>query len=97
MNLCIACLLTYYAHTNCIHCTGTMVEPTIEFGNQFLTILQQKLGVKYTERELNLVKSLYFKRKEHSNDKVKLSVLDQASEALNSLNPDDAERILNSI
>ena len=76
---------------------GTMIEPTLEFKNQFLTILQEKLGVKYTERELILVKDLYLKKKEFKNDLTKQDALRKASEALNELRPDDAEAILKNL
>jgi hypothetical protein len=74
-----------------------MLEPTLEFGNQFLTILQGHLEVPYTEKELNLVKDLFFKRKAYAKDSAKIALLSAAADALNSWNPQEAERILNSL
>jgi hypothetical protein len=55
---------------------GTMIEPTaLEFGNAFLTILQEQYGAPYTERELDLVKALFLKRKDSANDATKSVLL----------------------
>ncbi len=47
---------------------GTMFEPTVEFGYQFLTITQDKLGVSYEQYELEQIHRLYTLRKEHADN-----------------------------
>jgi MYXO-CTERM domain-containing protein len=55
---------------------GTMIEPTNEFGYRFLTTLQQALGVPYGQKELEIVRQLFDRRK--AND----PKADAASQAL---------------
>ena len=71
---------------------GTIIEPTREFGNQFLTILQQRLGVAYGEKELLLVKQLFDARR--ANVSAWSEQLDAAAEALVHLRPEEARQIL---
>jgi len=73
---------------------GTMLEPTKEFGNQFLTILQQKLGVPFGEDELVLIKNLYLMRKEFTGNARANNELDQAAKALIDLEPERAKEIM---
>ncbi|MGL1937299.1 MAG: hypothetical protein OCD01_19890 [Fibrobacterales bacterium] len=47
---------------------GTMFEPTVEWGYTFLTITQDKLGVKYKQYELEQIHRLYILRKEHADN-----------------------------
>jgi len=74
-----------------------MIEPTKEFGNGFLNVLQSALQVPYGDRELNLIKQLYVKRKQNSGKSHVLSTLSDANKALNNLDPDKAEQLLNSV
>ena len=64
---------------------GTMYEPTYEFGFKMLTNLQTKLGVNYTEYELQQIYRLFQLRKTHSNVPDIQSTLNQARESLNKL------------
>ncbi len=74
---------------------GTMIEPTREFGNGFLTTLQLKLGVPYSQAELELINTLYQQRKQYSGDATKQATLDQAAAAFAALNVASAKDILN--
>ncbi len=74
---------------------GTMIEPTREFGYGFLTTLQLKLGVPYSQAELELVNTLYQQRKQYSGDATKQASLDQAAAAFAALNVVSAKDILN--
>jgi hypothetical protein len=72
---------------------GTMIEPTRELMYGCLTLLQQKLGVPFGQAELELVARLYEKRKAGSD----AAKLDQASSALNQLQPAQAQTILDTL
>ncbi|MCP3135949.1 glycoside hydrolase family 71/99-like protein [Pyxidicoccus sp. QH1ED-7-1] len=74
---------------------GTMLEPTREFGYGFLTTLQQKLGVPYSQRELELINTLYQQRKQYAGNAAKQAELDQAFSYLVSLQVTQAANILN--
>mgnify|MGYP000368181993 CR=1 FL=1 len=50
---------------------GTMYEPTYEYGFKMLTNLQAKLGVSYSEYELQQIYRLFDLRKKYSNDSFK--------------------------
>eukprot|EP00128_Syssomonas_multiformis_P015205 Colp12_sorted_trinity150504_noHs@14653 len=77
---------------------GTMIEPTREFGNGFLNALQNRLGVAYSDRELNLVKAYYLKRKQYAKSEVSAhQVLDEVYDALNAVMPDRAKELLNGL
>jgi len=76
---------------------GTIIEPTREFGNGYLNILQDKLKVPFGNRELDMIKDLYMKRKHYQGRMDIQAKLDEANEALNNVQPDIAEAILNSI
>lgn len=76
---------------------GTMFEPTREFGNQFLNILQSKQGLQYGNEELQLVKKLYAKRMEYKDDLTKKPALDTASQCLIDLDPAKAAEILETL
>lgn len=71
-----------------------MFEPTREFGNQFLNILQSKQGLKYGNAELELVKKLYEKRVQYQSDLIRKATLDAASQSLIDLEPEKAAQIL---
>ncbi|MCY1044225.1 glycoside hydrolase family 71/99-like protein [Corallococcus sp. bb12-1] len=74
---------------------GTMIEPTREFGYGFLTSLQQKLGVPYSQSELELINTLYQQRKQYAGDGNKQAQLNQAAAALSALDVTQARNILN--
>lgn len=63
---------------------GTMLEPTIEFGFEYLMKIQKFTGVSWGKSELELVHKLYVART--STDDVKIQAdLDKASLAINEL------------
>jgi hypothetical protein len=76
---------------------GTMIEPTLEFGNSFLNVLQDRLKVPFGNRELEFIKELYMKRKEFSGSEKIQGKLDKVFDALNNVEPDLAEKLLKSI
>ncbi|MES2431428.1 MAG: glycoside hydrolase family 71/99-like protein [Bacteroidota bacterium] len=77
---------------------GTMIEPTQEFGYGFLTSLQNKLGVSdLAQADLELINTLYTKRKSFSSDTDKQKRLDQVFYYIVSLQMDKAKKLLNSI
>jgi len=73
---------------------GTMIEPTVEFEYQFLTVNQQFAGVSCSEKELKMVKSLYDCRKTFKGNNEKNKMLDQVFYYLVSLQTDKAEKLL---
>lgn len=75
---------------------STVIEPTREFGNEYLNILQEKQKVPYGNRELNLIKDLYLKRQHYAalGRTDVLEKLIQVNDALNDLQPDLAEKLL---
>lgn len=73
---------------------GTMIEPTREFGNGFLDVLQQTLVPQYSTRELDIIQDLYRKRVQFSTQQDIQSILDKASDALARLEPEKAAEIL---
>jgi hypothetical protein len=74
-----------------------MIEPTREFGDQFLRTLQEKVAVQYGKRELDLVKDLYFKRQANKDNKAAMDKLQLVNEALAALEVDIAEALLKQI
>lgn len=76
---------------------GTMIEPTREFGNGFLDIIQQSLVPQYSSREFDIISDLYKKRVQFKTNQDVQSVLDEAADALVNLNPDMAAEILATI
>lgn len=56
---------------------GTVIEPTLEFGTQFVDIIQQSTGTKYTHADFEELTSIYFMRKQHVNNATKLEELRQ--------------------
>jgi hypothetical protein len=69
---------------------GTMVEPTLEFGFDFLVALQQWLGVNYGEAELQQIHRLYLLRKKYAGDPSAQSQLDQVFDHFVNLRVQDA-------
>lgn len=76
---------------------GTIFEPTREFGNQFLNILQSKQGLQYGDVELELVKKLYAKRVQYKDDLTQKAALDYASQCLIDLEPEKAAQVLDTL
>lgn len=56
---------------------GTVIEPTLEFGTQFVDIIQQSTGTKYTHADFEEVTNIYYMRKQHANNATKLEELRQ--------------------
>jgi hypothetical protein len=75
---------------------GTMFEPTVETGFEYLKQIQQFTGVPYGEAELQLIYRLYLARKEYANNSVIDANLDQVANLLNSLDVAGATSLLNS-
>ncbi|GGJ54468.1 glycoside hydrolase family 71/99-like protein [Deinococcus roseus] len=74
---------------------GTMIEPTEQFGFDFLTYLQQKLGVKNLNKaDLELVLELYKQRKQHAGNTEEQGRLDQVSDLLAELKVSEARALL---
>lgn len=73
---------------------GTMIEPTREFGNGFLDIIQQALVPQYSSREFDIIGDLYKKRVTFQGRHDIQTVLDHASDALRNLEPQKAAEIL---
>jgi len=76
---------------------GTMFEPTVETGFDYLVQVQQFTGVPYGEAELELVYRLYRARKEHAGDAATQTLLDGASAELNALEIQNARAILDQL
>jgi hypothetical protein len=76
---------------------GTMFEPTVETGFDYLVQVQQYTGVPYGEAELELVFRLYRARKAHPGDMAIKALLDQASAKLAALEVNDARAILDQV
>ncbi|KAJ3660972.1 hypothetical protein Zmor_005398 [Zophobas morio] len=56
---------------------GTVVEPTLEYGTQFLDIIQSATGTKYTHEDFEEVTEIYLLRKQHANNATILEHLKQ--------------------
>ncbi len=76
---------------------GTMFEPTVETGYDYLLQLQEFTGVSYGESELELVFQLYRARKEFVGDSAKQFLLEQASVLLSNLQIENARSIIDSV
>ena len=76
---------------------GTMYEPTYEFGFKMLTNLQTKLGVNYTEYELQQIYRLFQLRKTHSNVPDIQSTLNQVRNHLINYQVSDAVTLMDNI
>ncbi len=73
---------------------GTIFEPTVETGFEYLKKIQAYTGVNYGEAELQLVYKLFRLRKEHKDDPQMQLQLDAASEHLANLEIAEARAIL---
>jgi hypothetical protein len=58
-----------------------MIEPTREFYYSFLT-MQKKLGVKYTQADLEQVSKLFLQREYFASNKARLTEIEQEFYAL---------------
>ena len=76
---------------------GTMFEPTLETGFDYLVRVQEYTGVEYGEAELKLVYRLYLLRKEFADEPVTQGQLDQVSVYLRNLDTEQAWMLLESI
>ena len=76
---------------------GTVFEPTMEFGFDYLVALQDFLGVPFGKSELETVYRLYRLRKENAGNQSVQNLLDQASDYLNGLQVDQAIAIMDDI
>jgi hypothetical protein len=74
---------------------GTMFEPTVETGFEYLKQIQQFTGVSYGEAELQLVYRLYLARKEYATNPTIAASLDQVASMLNNLDVAGATSLLN--
>lgn len=74
---------------------GTMFEPTVETGFDYLMQIQQFTGVSYGEDELQLIYQLYIARKEYAGNGAIQGMLDQVSSLLTQLEVEEATLLLN--
>jgi hypothetical protein len=75
---------------------GTMIEPTVQFGYNFLTTLQQSLGVQSTlsQSDLEAVAQLYQLRQSNVGNPAALAKLNQGFYFMASLQMDSAQALL---
>jgi hypothetical protein len=76
---------------------GTMFEPTVETGYDYLLQLQDFTGVEYGIKELELVFQLYRARKAFTGDAAKQGLLDEASMMLSDLDIEGARSVIDSV
>ncbi len=76
---------------------GTIVEPTTDFGFDYLVVIQKYTGVKYTQTELELIYKWYTLRKKYVGDAGKQAQLTQAYDYLASLDVDKAATLINKL
>jgi hypothetical protein len=76
---------------------GTMFEPTVETGFNYLVQLQQFTGVPYSQSELELVYRLYRDRKQFAGNAASQAILNQASADLAALNVAGARSLLDQL
>lgn len=73
---------------------GTMFEPTVETGFEYLKKVQQFTGVSYGEDELALIYRLFLARKEYAGKSLIQSALDEVSNRLTQLDIVGAKNLL---
>jgi hypothetical protein len=73
---------------------GTMFEPTVETGFEYLKTIQQFTGVTYGEAELRLVYRLFLARKKYPGNSSVEANLDEVSEVLAGLDVASAAALL---
>lgn len=76
---------------------GTMFEPTVETGFEYLKQVQAFTGVPYSENELQLVYKLYLARKKYAGDTQVSATLNQVSTLLSELEVPAAAALLASV
>lgn len=77
---------------------GTTIEPTLEYGNRYLTALQQFTGISYQEKALQEIYRWYTLKQKYANDKDKASkYLTQAFYYFISLQPDKAGELMDEL
>ena len=76
---------------------GTMLEPTLEYGYDFLTTIQEFTGVEYSNTELELIYKLYMLRKQFASDEGIQKQLTQAFYLLSALEVNEAAKIINGL
>jgi Glycosyl hydrolase family 99 len=76
---------------------GTMFEPTVETGFEYLKKIQQFTGTPYGEDELQLVYRLYLARKLYSGNAQIQGALDEVSDRFTKLDIDGGRNLLNSV
>ncbi len=74
---------------------GTIFEPTVETGYDYLLQLQDYSGTPYGQDELELVHALYLARKEYAGNTEKQNSLDEVASLLAALDIDGAQALLN--
>jgi hypothetical protein len=76
---------------------GTMIEPTREFGNQFLNMLASGLKIPHGDKEFNTVRDLYLKRKEYEAKDMRVAMeakFNEINELINHLQYGQAATLL---
>lgn len=76
---------------------GTMFEPTVETGFDYLVKVQQYTGAPYSQDELELVHELYLARKAKEGDAAAQQILDQVSSHLSDLDVDHARWLIKTV
>lgn len=76
---------------------GTTIEPTEEYGYQYLTALQSFTGVSYKQAQLETIYKWYVLSVRYANDSAKSKKLQLCYDYLNALMPDKAEEIMKSL
>jgi len=76
---------------------GTMFEPTVQTGYDYLVQLQQFSGTPFGESELEMVFQLYQARKAFEGDAAKQGVLDDVASLLAGLDFDSAQALLDEV
>lgn len=76
---------------------GTMIEPTMEFGYDFLNILQASLGTSLSQDDLDLVVRLYDLRKKNKDSNLKQKKLDQVFYYIVSMQTEKAIELMDTL
>jgi hypothetical protein len=76
---------------------GTMLEPTFEFGYEFLDRIQQFAGIEYTTTELEYIYKLFMLRKENEEEEDFYELMDQVFYYFVSLQTEKAVALVDSL
>lgn len=76
---------------------GTMIEPTLEFGYNYLDQTQKQAGITYTVKDLKLAETFYRLRKKYENDTAKSIQLERVFYYVGGLQIDETRKLLNEI